>query len=165
MPCRAKRFRRRSSQKRSNKLPRVPDGSFILKTGISEAYVLSYSLEPYDQGWGRASGFFPAPIKGRRAKVISDILKYSELHPDIAQAYIQNLLGLTVYGTDLEKMPAPTQQAAVRILPKETLLLIKGAAQAKSLEKTLRGRRGRNSPKPMQQAAEAAATAQQIDNQ
>lgn len=147
------------------KLPRVPDGSFILKAGIFEAYVQSYSLEPFDQGWGRASAFFPAPIKGRRAKVVSEILKYSELHPDVPQAYIQNLLGLTVYGMDLEKMPAQTQQAAVQILPKETLLLIKGAAQAKSMEKTLLGILGRKVPKPMQQAAGAAATAQQIDNQ
>ncbi len=147
------------------KLARVPGGAFILKAGIYEAYVQSYSLEPYDQGWGRASAFFPAPIKGRRAKVISDILKYSELHPDVPQAYIQNLLGLTVYGTDLEKMPAQTQQAAAQILPKETLLLIKGAAQAKSLEKTLLGVLGRHAPKGVQEVAGAVATAQAIDNQ
>jgi hypothetical protein len=146
------------------KLTRVPDGSFILKAGIFEAYVLSYSLEPYDQGWGRASAFFPAPIKGRRAKVISDILKYSELHPDVPQMYVQNLLGLTVYGTDLEKMPAPTQQAAARILPKETLLLLKGSAEAKKLRDILLGTLGKKLPKPMQQTAEAATKIQQLSD-
>jgi hypothetical protein len=147
------------------KLERAPNGSFILRTGIFELYAESYSLEPYDQQWARPSGFFPAPIKGRRAKVISDILKYTELHPEVAQATIQNLLGLTVYGTDFEKMPVQTQQAAVRILPRETLLLIKGAAQAKSLEKILLDRLGHKLPKVMQKAADAAAKAEQIDTE
>jgi hypothetical protein len=147
------------------KLPRVTDGSFILKAGIFEAYVLSYSLEPYDQNWGRPSAFFPAPIKGRRAKVISEILKYSELHPDVPQAYIQNLLGLTVLGTDLEKMPALTQQAAARILPRETLLLLKGSAEAIKVRDTLIRILGRKMPKGVQQTAEAATKVQQIGDQ
>jgi hypothetical protein len=147
------------------KLERTDDGAFILKTGIYEAYLESYSLEPYDNNWGRPAAFFPAPIKGRRAKVISDILKYTELHPDVAQAYIQNLLGLTVFGTDLEKMPVPTQQAAAHILPRESLLLLKGAAQAKAIERIILGGLGRRAPTGAQQVAEAIAKAKQIDQQ
>ncbi len=145
------------------KLPRTPDGAFLLKTGIYEAIVQSYSLEPYDPNTLRSMAFFPAPIKGRRAKVISDILKFAELHPDAQQVYIQNLLGLTVFGTDLEKMPSFTQQAAAQILPKETLTLIKGSSQAKSLEKTLLGVLSKRAPKGAQQVAGALATAEQVD--
>lgn len=125
------------------KLPRNDQGAFILKAGIFEAFVESFSLEPYDPGYPRQMAFFPAPIKGRTAKVISDTLKYSELHPDVQQAWIQNFLGLTVYGKHLEEMPAPTQQAAAKILPKETLALIHGASQAKKLGKILLSQIGR----------------------
>lgn len=151
------------------KLPRTDDGAFILQQGIFEAYLESYSLEPWDPGYARPSAFFPAPIKGRRAKVISDTLKYAELHPDVQQAYIQNLLGLTVYGTDLEKMPAGTQAAAARLLPKETLLQLKGAAQAIALGdkilKVLGQHVGANNGKATKQITGAVIKEQQIDKQ
>lgn len=150
------------------KLERADDGAFILKPGIYEAYVESYSLEPYDPGYGRGSAFFPAPIKGRRAKVISDILKYAEVHPDIPQAIIQNLLGLTVFGTDLEKMPAPTQQAAAKLLPSEALGMLHAAMQAETTKRTiisiLGGRIGANA-KAAQDITGAVAKAKQLDQQ
>jgi len=63
-------------------LDRTDDGSFILKTtGIFEAYVQSYSLDPGERSPTRVAGFYPAPIKGRRANVIGDVLKQVELHP------------------------------------------------------------------------------------
>jgi hypothetical protein len=140
------------------KLPRNDQGAFILKAGIFEAYVESFSLEPYDPGYPRGMAFFPAPIKGRTAKVISDTLKYSELHPDVQQAHIQNFLGFTVYGKHLEEMPQPTQQAAAKILPKETLALIHGASQARKLGKILLQQLGR------QAGAKDPKAAQEINN-
>lgn len=149
------------------KLPRTDDGAFILKAGIYEAYVESFSLEPFDPGTPRGMAFFPAPIKGRRDKVVSQILKYSELHPDVPQPYIQMLLGFTVLGTDLEKMPAVAQQAAQKLLPKETLLLLHGETQKKELQKKLLimlGRRiGANDGKAAQQIAGVVTKEQQID--
>lgn len=150
------------------KLPRTNDsGAFILRAGIFEAYVESFSLEPYDPGYPRPMAFFPAPIKGRTAKVISDTLKYSEIHPDVQQAWIQNFLGLTVYGKHLEEMPQPTQQAATKILPKETLALIHGASQAKKLGKILLSQIGRQvgarDPKAAQEINGAIDKEKKID--
>ena len=149
------------------KLPRTDDGAFILKAGIYEAYVESFSLEPFDPGTPRGMAFFPAPIKGRRDKVVSQILKYSELHPDVPQPYIQMLLGFTVLGAELEKMPAAAQQAAQKLLPKETLLLLHGETQKKELQKKLLimlGRRlGANDGKAAQQIAGVVTKEQQID--
>jgi hypothetical protein len=151
------------------KLPRNDDGAFILRKGFFEMVVESFSLEPFDPGNGRPSAFFPAPIKGRRAGVISAILKFSELHPDVAQPYVQMLLGYTVLGTDLDKMPAPAQQAAGKLLPKETLLQLKGAAQAKALGdkllKILGQHAGANSPKALKDVTGGVAKAQQLDKQ
>jgi hypothetical protein len=149
------------------KLERDKDGAFILRAGIFQAEVESFSLEPYDPGYPRPMAFFPAPIKGRTAKVISDTLKYSEIHPDVQQAWIQNFLGLTVYGKHLEEMPQPTQQAATRILPKETLALIHGASQAKKLGKILLGQLGRQvgakDPKAAQEINGAIDKEKKID--
>lgn len=149
------------------KLPRNDQGAFILKAGIFQAYVESFSLEPYDPGYPRGMAFFPAPIKGRTAKVILETLKYSELHPDVQQAYIQNFLGLTVYGKHIEEMPAVTQQAAAKILPKETLALIHGASQAKKLGKILLQQLGRqagaSNPKAAQEITGAINKEKQID--
>jgi hypothetical protein len=147
------------------KLERADSGAFILKTGIYEAYLESYSLEPGDVNWGRGSAFFPAPIKGGRAKVIADTLKFAELHPDVQQVYIQNLLIYTVMGTDLEKMPAVAQQAA-KILPKETLTKIRGAVQAKALENKILIMLGRKVGRDAKTATDitgAIATAREID--
>jgi hypothetical protein len=150
------------------KLERNDDGAFLLKAGIYEAYLESYSLEPYDLGTGRPSAFFPARINGRRAKVISSILKYAELHPDVPQAIIQNLLGLTVYGIDLEKMPAPTQQGAARLLPKDILMQLHGATQTKKMQDILLTTLGRHvgaSTKEAQEIAGGIAAEKQIDQQ
>jgi hypothetical protein len=102
-----------------SKLPRRDDGAFLLKVGIFDAYVQSYSLDPGERNWPRGAAFYPAPMKGRRAKAIADVLKQIELHPDVPQEAVQQLLWAIVQGTDFEKMPAPMQQTAARILPKE----------------------------------------------
>jgi hypothetical protein len=121
------------------KLERVDDGSFIVKAaGMYEAFLQSYSLDANDSGAGRVAGFYPAPCcKGRRAAVVAAVLKFSELHPDVSQNDIQQLLWAVVAGTDLEKMPAPIQQAAVKILPHDLAVSLQGQAQAQAAKKTL----------------------------
>jgi hypothetical protein len=149
------------------KLPRTDEGAFILKPGIYEAYLESFSLEPFDPGTPRGMAFFPAPIKGRRATVISETLKYAELHPDVQQGYVQMLLGYTVLGTDLDKMPVFAQQAAAKLLPKKTLLLLHAETQKLKLRKkilTTLGREiGASNGKAAQQIAGAVTKEQQID--
>jgi hypothetical protein len=61
------------------KLERADNGAFILKTGFYEAVLESYTLAFYDDHALRGSAFFPAPIKGGRAKIIADILKIEAL--------------------------------------------------------------------------------------
>jgi hypothetical protein len=148
------------------KLERTDNGAFILKTGIYEAILESYTLAFYDNHATRGSAFFPAPIKGGRAKVVADILKYAELHPDVPQPVIQNLLSYTVNGTDLQKMPAQTQQAAQKLLPKETLAKLRGTVQARALENkllTFLGRRMGQQANTAKEITGAIATAKEID--
>jgi hypothetical protein len=122
-----------------SKLPRRDDGAFLLRVGIFDIYVQSYSLDPGERNWQRGAAFYPAPIKGRRAKVIADVLKHAELHPDVPQDAVQQLLWTIVQGTDFEKMPAPLQQTAARILPKESLSSLQGATAANAITNRLLG--------------------------
>jgi hypothetical protein len=120
-----------------DKLDRTDDGSFVLKAGIFEANLQSYSLEPGDAGNNRTAGFFPAPIRGRKANVVAAVLKQTELHPDVPQNDIQQLLWEVVRGTDLEKMTPGIQQTAARILPHDALVQLQGPVQAEAAKKAL----------------------------
>jgi hypothetical protein len=118
-------------------LDRTDDGAFILKPGIYEAYVQSYTLEPGDVNATKAGGYYPAPIKGTKAKIVSSLLKQIELHPDVSQSDVQFLLFAIVQGVDLEKMPPNVQQTAVRVLPKDIVREMQAATQAKAFQQGL----------------------------
>jgi hypothetical protein len=118
-------------------LERSDDGAFILQAGIYEAYLQSYTLDANDVNLPKAGGYYPAPIKGRRARIVASLLKESELHPDVPQGEIQQLLLFIVQGLDLEKMPPAFQQTAMRVMSKEALRQLQGAAMAGAIEKSL----------------------------
>lgn len=118
-------------------LDRADDGAFILKPGMYEAYVQSYTLDPGDANATKAGGYYPAPIKGSKAKIVSSVLKQIELHPDVAQNDVQQLLFAIVQGIDLEKMPPTVQQTAMRVLPKDILRGMQAATQARAFQQGL----------------------------
>jgi hypothetical protein len=118
-------------------LDRADDGSFILKPGIYDAFVQSYTLDANDSSAPRPGGYFPAPIKGNRAGIIAAVLKDIELHPDVPQGDVQALLLAIASGVDVRQMPVPVQQTAARILPKDVLSQLQGASQAKTAERKI----------------------------
>lgn len=138
-------------------LDRTDDGSFILKPGMYEAYVQSYTLDAGDPNTMKPGGYYPAPIKGTKAKIVAAVLKQIELHPDVAQGDVQQLLFSIVQGTDLEKMSPVIQQIAVRVLPKDIIRQMQGATQAKAVEESLMNllnQRIAKDPKAAQQMAQ-----------
>jgi hypothetical protein len=118
-------------------LDRTDDGAFILKAGIYEAYVQSYALDAGDVNASKPGGYYPAPIKGKKAKILSALFKYAELHADVSQADIQQLVWAIAGGVDLEKMNPAVQQTAARVLPQDILKQMQGAAQAKAFQDAL----------------------------
>jgi hypothetical protein len=137
------------------RLDRTNDGSFILKAGMFEAYLESYPLD-FDASLSTIGGFYPAPIRGRRATVIAAVLKQAELHPEVVQGDIQALLGWIVGGADLERMPPQVQQTAARILPRETLALLQGATAANNGAAAILGYINRRASKGAQQQQNTA---------
>jgi hypothetical protein len=117
-------------------LERNDDGAFVLKAGFYEATVQSFALDP-TTNVTKPAGYYPAPIKGRFAKILASLLKNAELHPDISQPELQQLVGAVAAGTNLEKMAPPVQQIALRALPKDAIRALQGAAQADAFNKAL----------------------------
>jgi len=148
-------------------LDRTDDGAFILKVGMYEAYVQSYTLDMGDINATKPGGYYPAPIKGTKAKIVASLLKQVELHPDVPQPDIQNLILAIVQNIDLEKMPPQIQQTAARVLPRDTLMQMQGATQAKALEQTLMGlinqrlSKDKNAMQNLQKMKDAQAQMQQ----
>jgi len=148
-------------------LERNDDGAFILKPGFYEASVQSFALDSGDANVTKQAGYYPAPIKGHFAKILSALLKDAELHPDITQAELQQLVFVIAAGTDLEQMPPAIQQIALRALPKESLKQLQGAAQANAFNKALmdainaRIARDPNAQRTLGQLSQMGAQAQQ----
>lgn len=118
-------------------LERSEDGAFILKPGMYEAYVQSYTLDLGDANSTKAGGYYPAPIKGTKAKIVASILKQIELHPDVGQVDVQQLLLFVVQGTDLDKMPPSVQQTVARVCPKDIIRQMQASVQAKQFQQGL----------------------------
>jgi hypothetical protein len=124
-------------------LDRADDGAFILKPGIFEVTLEGYSLEKVIGGDIAGTGFFPAPVKGRRAAAIVSVLKLAELHPDVSQAEIAALLTAIVADTNLENMPPAVQKTAAEILPPDIRAQLQGPPDAR------RAQNQRTSPVPV----------------
>jgi hypothetical protein len=100
---------------------RRDDGAFVLRPGLWEVSVESYSLEPGDTGNRAGAAFLLAGIKGSRARVIAAVLKNAELHPEIPRAELQSALWAINGGEAFQKMPASVQKTVAVLLAPELL--------------------------------------------
>jgi hypothetical protein len=121
------------------KLDRTDDGAFILKRGFYQAVVESYYFENFNDVSAKTGAFFPAPFIGSRALILAATLKQSELHPEVGQRDIEQLLQAIYLGTDLEKMPQQVQQTALVLLPKQLAVQLKSSTQAQTTEQNVMG--------------------------
>jgi hypothetical protein len=125
-------------------LDRVDDGAFILKPGSFEATLETFLLDAGQPAFRRGEAFYPAPLKGQRAKIVGSLLKQAELHPELPHSAMQQLMTAVVLGAQLERMPLLLQQTAARLLPPEMLKQLSGAtgtqAAARRMLMTLNNR-------------------------
>lgn len=113
-----------------DKLERSDDGSFELVAGVYEENVESFSLDAGTVGFSKGGDLFPAPIKGTMGRVIAQVLKLAELHPEILHDDIQQLLTGLMMGTNLGKMSPQAQKAAAMLLTKDQIVQLHPAPSA-----------------------------------
>ena len=99
-----------------SKLERNNSGAFVLSAGIYEMDAEAFTLDSGNPASLMSAGFWPAPIQGGRAGVIGDVLKNTELHPELSHSDIQELIDGLMAGAQLRDMSAQAQQAAVVLL-------------------------------------------------
>lgn len=115
-------------------LDRADDGAFVLKPGFYQITVESYAI---DGGASPDAGYYPAPIKGSKAKAVTELLKSAELHPDVGEGDIQAVLNGVLRG-DVASLPQRQQQVAAELLSQDSLQQLRGS-QAGSVGKSVWG--------------------------
>ncbi|MCR4396847.1 MAG: hypothetical protein NUW07_08980 [Candidatus Saccharicenans sp.] len=101
-------------------LPVTPEASIPLLPGFWEGQFQSYCLKPGTYAPGEGDGYVYAPLKGKQADIVSNILKNSVLHPEIDQKSIQLLLWAIIARSKLSECSQEIQKTAKALMsPKE----------------------------------------------
>ncbi|HAR36605.1 MAG TPA: hypothetical protein DCR87_06870 [Acidobacteria bacterium] len=101
-------------------LPVTAQGSFPLLPGLWEGQFQSYCLRAGTYAPGEGDGYAYAPLKGKQAEIVSNILKNSVYHPEIKQQDIQLLLWAIIARSKLSECSKEIQKTAkVLLTPKE----------------------------------------------
>ena len=108
------------------KLERNNSGAFVLSAGIYEMDAEAFTLDSGNPVSLLTAGFWPAPIQGGRAGVLGDVLKNTELHPELSHEDIQELIDGLMAGAELRDMPAQAQQAALVLLSEQEVAQLGG---------------------------------------
>ena len=101
-------------------LPLSPQAGFPLLPGLWEGTFQSYCLKAGSYAPGEGDGYAYAPLKGKQADIVANILKNSVSHPEIDQQDIQLLLWAIIARSKISECSKEIQTAArALITPKE----------------------------------------------
>jgi len=104
-------------------LKSTPEGYLECLPGLYQVKVESYCLQsatraPLLEGGG---GYVYAPIKGPRAKLVSNIMQRTFRHPEISQQQVQELLWAVITYTNLAEMSPERQRVASVLMTEEEI--------------------------------------------
>jgi hypothetical protein len=138
-------------------LPRTSEGGFILdEPGNYIFEAQSYCMGPGKYSPSDEVGYLYAPLKGRWADIVRNILQRSVNHSEIPQRDIQFLLWAIVSRTKISSMSRDMQLTAAKLLtPKELFRINEGALGL--IPKSLMEEAFENLPPVARQVLEAEA--------
>ncbi len=101
-------------------LPLTPEASFPLVPGLWDGTFQSYCLHAGTYAPGKGDGYAYAPLKGKQADIVANILKNSVYHPEVTQQNVQLLLWAIIARSKPSECNKQVQTAAkVLLTPKE----------------------------------------------
>ncbi len=101
-------------------LPLTPQVAVPLLPGLWEGIFQSYCLRAGTYGPGEGDGYAYAPLKGKQADIVANVLKNSVFHPEIHQHDVQLLLWAIIARSKPSECSKEIQKAArVLLTPKE----------------------------------------------
>lgn len=109
-------------------LERGANGGFLLKAGGWKSVQQSYCLKAGTHGPGDGDGYLYAPPKGPYEKMVIDVVRNSNSHPEIPQRDIQVLLWAMIARTKFSDMSREMQATASRLLSEKQILELNGGA-------------------------------------
>ena len=112
-------------------VPRDSKTHFLRYPGLYQFAAQSYCLHAGSYGPRKGNGYLYAPLKGRRADVINDIMTNSVNHPEVPQRDIQLLVWGVLAETKVSSMNSNLQDAAEKLLTKKQISSLNGGALGK----------------------------------
>jgi len=101
-------------------LPLTPEASFPLVPGLWEGTFQSYCLRAGTYAPGEGDGYAYAPLKGKQADIVANVLKNSVYHPEVSQQNVQLLLWAIIARNKPSECNKEIQATAkVLLTPKE----------------------------------------------
>jgi hypothetical protein len=118
--------RRLGKAKKLFLMPRAKDGGYLLTPGYYRMTVKSFCLQAGTHGPSKGDGYLYAPLKGDKSKLVKEILRSMEFHPNIKQSDIQMLLWAIISQTKFKDLSVKLQSIAIELLGKEGILEFSG---------------------------------------
>ncbi|MGB9697519.1 MAG: hypothetical protein ACP5P3_06960 [Ignavibacteria bacterium] len=87
----------------------ITDNENSYPSGYYFKSVESYCLKAGTHGPYSGAGYLLAPILGKKASLVKNILEKRMLHPEIKRTDVQHLLWAIIYGTKFKDLPAQLQ--------------------------------------------------------
>ncbi len=107
-------------------LPQTQHGGFVLAPGFYESEFKTYCLQPGTPDPRPGDAYLQGPITGHRKDIVESVLLNSREKPEIPQRNIQLLLWSVVSDADFNKLPAPVQADAMKLLTSKQVFQLKG---------------------------------------
>lgn len=87
----------------------ITDNENSYPPGYYSKSVESYCLKAGTHGPYSGAGYLLAPILGKKASIVKNILEKRMLHPEIKRTDVQHLLWAIIYGTKFKDLPSQLQ--------------------------------------------------------
>ncbi len=137
--------------------PRGPKQQFLLsRPGLYAYEARTYCLSAGARGPGGGSAPLYAPLKGKWAGIIENILDRSTEHPEISQRDTQVLIWAVLARTKIDDLPAPVLRTARVLLSPKEIKTINGGALGVVQDQLLKEGLSRL-PEPARKVLEAEA--------
>jgi hypothetical protein len=135
-------------------LPKAAGGGYKLCAGYYAMTNKSYCLHAGTRAPSRGDGYMLAPVLGPKHDVVIAILKSGELHPNVSQHDIQQLLWAIIARTRFADYGTPIKLTATTLLKPNELLMLEGGALG-VLPANLMEKAKAQLPQPLQAVFEA----------
>ncbi|NPV83249.1 MAG: hypothetical protein HPY46_06690 [Candidatus Aminicenantes bacterium] len=112
-------------------LPLTPQAAVPLLPGLWEGIFQSYCLRAGTYGPGEGDGYAYAPLKGKQAEIVANVLKNSVYHPEIKQEDVQLLLWAIIARSKPSECNKEIQKAARVLLTSKEYDRLNGGAIGK----------------------------------